>query len=162
MKVPVNAIIANTIVTVLLSLVFLGSPVAFQALVSFYALSLYMSYFIAIAMFLCYRITNRDILYCPWRLGKLGIPINILALAFCLLPVVYRPFPQGTPITWASMNYSGPILGFILLAIAVSWILGAKNHFKGPIVGVTVGGGQGMGAFTVFSREQWMSEDRIS
>lgn len=154
-----NAVLANTSVTILLSLVFLGSPVAFQALISFFALSLYMSYFITISMFLYHRIASKGVAYGPWHLGRFGIPINILALGFCVLPIVFLPFPLSVPITWRSMTYSGPILGIILLLIALSWMLGAKNQFKGPIVGMNIDSGQGG---PIYSREQWLSEDSSS
>jgi len=164
LRTPARAILANATVAILLSLIGLVGSIVFTAVLSFIPLALYLSYFITIAVFLHYRINNRNknVPYGPWQLGRLGIPINIVALCFCVFLIVFLPFPLVMPVTAATLNYAGPALAALFVVILVSWFGRAKSYFRGPIVGVAVDSGDGHGAFTVFSREEWLASGSSS
>lgn len=155
------AVFANTAVSILLSLIVIGSSIVFEGIISFATLSFYASYFIAIAVFLHHRLTKKGLVYGPWRLGKFGIPINITAICCCIFLMIFLPFPLTYPVTWENMNYAGPVLGLILVASTATWFCGAKRYFRGPILQIRVAGEAGQESFNVFSRAEWLSEDTV-
>jgi len=149
------AVLANTTVAILLSLIVIGSPIVFQGVLSFAPLSLYASYFVTIACFLHYRLINRKLEYGPWHLGKFGVPINMVAICVCLFLLIFLPVPLVYPVSWANMNFAGPVLGLILVMTSAIWFLGARKHFRGPIIQIRIAGEDGQEGFTVFSRADW-------
>lgn len=77
----------------------------------------------------------------------------------CIFLIIFLPFPLTYPVTWGNMNYAGPILGLILVVTAMTWLLGARRYFRGPMVQIRVAGEAGQEDFTVFSRAEWLSDD---
>ena len=47
--------------------------------------------------------TKRPIQYGPWTLGRYGLVINILAIAFCIFLIIFLPFPSELPVTGQNM-----------------------------------------------------------
>ena len=145
----------------MISLIVIGSPVAFNAVVSFCSLTSFCSYLIPIALLLRHRLVDKNVSYGPWNLGRFGVPVNIAALCFGLMWMVFLPFPLNMPLTWSNMNYAAPVLGVLLLAATVHWFFWGKKHFRGPIVAVQLRsntGGQNEMS-TVFSREAWVNAE---
>jgi len=157
--VPLYAVLANTTIAILLSLIVIGSPIVFQGVISFAPLSLYASYFVTIACFLHYRLVNRKLEYGPWHLGKFGVPVNIVAICVCIFLLIFLPVPLEYPVSWANMNFAGPVLGLILIVMTVIWFLGVRKYFRGPIIQIRVAGEDGQEGFTVFGRADWLNED---
>jgi choline transport protein len=65
-------------------------------------------------------------------LGIWSIPVNIFGLAFGIFMVIFLPFPPVLPVTGATMNYAAPILGFVLLASLVDWVVSGRKRFEVP------------------------------
>lgn len=127
--------------SILLSLIVIGSSVALEAIVSLCTLAAFMSYTLPIGSFLWYRITHADtIVYGPWKLGVWGIPINIFALGWCIFFVVILPFPSVMPVTWDTMNYAGPIGLAVFAILTVDWIVRARRNYHGPRVEIVLDG----------------------
>ena len=125
---------------VLLSLINIGSSIAFTALVSLPMVALSISYFIPILLLLLRKLSGKHPQYGPFKLGRWGVPINIAALCFLLFIIVWIPFPPVRPVTAENMNYAGPIcIGVICLAL-LDWFTTGRKRFKVP-VGVAVAAG---------------------
>ena len=81
--IPVNACILSCSIAVLLSMIYIGSVVAFYAITSLATLALLQCYSLSIGCVLYRRITKPETLPpATFSLGKMGIPINALAVAY--------------------------------------------------------------------------------
>lgn len=67
-------------------------------------------------------------------MGRIGIPINIFALCYIIYVVIWMPFPQILPVTKDNMNYSGPVLGAVLLGALGHWFIRGHKTFKMPVI----------------------------
>jgi choline transport protein len=66
-------------------------------------------------------------------MGRAGLPINLLALAYLVFVVIWMPFPQILPVTASNMNYAGPVLGGVILIALLDWAISGRKRFKVPI-----------------------------
>ena len=85
-------------------------------------------------MFAIRRFNKEDpIVFGPWSMGRIGLFVNILAIAFCTFLVIFVPFPTILPITAQNMNYAAPIfIGVILLAL-VDYAIRGHRTYVGPV-----------------------------
>ena len=77
--------------------------------------------------------TERPIQFGPWTLGKFGLTINILAIAFCTFLIIFLPFPPVLPVTAANMNYASVIFIGVVVFASVDWVVRGRKRFTGPI-----------------------------
>lgn len=84
--VPQNAIILTSGSSAALALIYIGSPLAFYALTSLLTVALLQCYCISIGCVLWRRVYRPETLPpATWPLGRWGVPINALAVVFCIL-----------------------------------------------------------------------------
>jgi choline transport protein len=76
---------------------------------------------------------KRPIEFGPWNLGKLGIVVNILAMAFCLFLIIFLPFPTILPVTAQNMNYASVVFIGAALFSLVDWVVRGRKRYTGPI-----------------------------
>lgn len=134
LKLPVNALGLVGIIVALLSLIYIASATAFNALVSLQAIGLHISYFFPILFMLIRKLRGPPPPYGPWRIGKLGIPVNIGALLYLVFVIIWMPLPQILPVTKDNMNYSGPIMLALIVGALIHWFVRGSKTFKLPIV----------------------------
>ena len=91
-KTPVNAVIINTVIGLLLLLLIFGGELAIGALFSIGAIAQYVAFTIPIAIRLFF-VGNR-FRAGPWNLGRLTLPIGGVACAFVLLMTPIMCFPE--------------------------------------------------------------------
>lgn len=108
----------------------IGSSAAFGAFTSLASVSLYTSYFIAIACMLRARLNN-EVTLGGWSLGALGKPVNAYALLYTAWMMVFTCFPQYLPVTGTNFNYASPIFGFALLFAVGLWVVRARRTWPG-------------------------------
>jgi choline transport protein len=132
-RVPARAIIVTSVIVLLLSLLNIGSSsyIALNAIVSLSSLAIYMSYAIVLACVLYARLTG-GLERGQWNLGWAGTPINAFALVYTCYTMIWLPFPTSLPATASNMNYSGPVLGVVLVAAITLWFLRAQRGWEGP------------------------------
>jgi choline transport protein len=125
-------------VTVLLSLINIGSTTAFNAILSLSTLALYVSYLIPITLVALKRLRHdtHDMAWGPFHLGRWGLPINVFGIIYAVYVSIFLPFPPTQPVTWVNMNYAGPVLGAVLVFGAFDWFVRGRKHFHGPTVKV--------------------------
>jgi len=140
--VPIWSILGSCLFALLITLPALsgdstGFPVAFFAVVSIAVIGLYIAY--VAPVYLRLRAGDR---FTPgaWNLGPKYKWMCTLATVWVLLCTVYfcLPFtntavPWNDEFTWSALNYA-PIMVFgTLLVTGLWWVLGAKNHYTGPV-----------------------------
>jgi amino acid permease (GABA permease) len=108
----------------------LWSKTAFFAVVSVNVIGLFGSY--AIPIFLRLR-RGDDFEPGPWNLGRWGKPVAAVAVVWVLLSSILFLLPEGSPITWSSLNYAPIALGVVLLISGTWWFVTARRTFNGPI-----------------------------
>jgi amino acid transporter len=128
-----NAVLVSLAVTVLLSLINIGSTVALSAIVSLTITSLMSSYIISISCIVIKRLRGETLPRRRWSLGRFGLAVNIGALCFLLPMFVFSFFPLTTPVTPTIMNWSIVMYaGMIIFATAYYW-LGGRHSFIPPV-----------------------------
>ncbi len=133
MRIPLNSLGLVATIIALLMLINLGSTTALFAILSLSSIALALSYVLPIIFFALARLRGDRIPFGPFRLGRMGLPINIVAIAYGLFILTWLPFPPYLPVTAANMNYSGPILGGIIIFALLDWFTGGKKRFQVPV-----------------------------
>src|SRR4051794_30686498 len=121
LKLPTNALFLNGSIVILLSLIYIASATAFNALISLQALALHISYFLPILFILLRKIRHQHPSYGPFKLGRWGIPLNLFGIGYLVYVILWMPFPQLLPVTRDNMNYAGPIFGGVVLLAMADW-----------------------------------------
>lgn len=138
LQVPIPALLFVGFICCLLSLINLGSTVAFQALIALPLFALYISYLIPIVLLTLRQIANEHPVYGPWRLGRWSVPVKLFSICYLVYVIIFLPFPTVRSVTPLTMNYAGPVmLGVVLVALA-DWCMGGWKRFR--IVTVPWGG----------------------
>lgn len=136
-RVPVRAIVLSITIVCCLSLLNIASTtyIALSAIAALCSLALYLGYFIAVSSMLYarYRVDSTLELG-EWNMGRWGGLVNIFACVYTAYMAIWLPFPSTFPVTGANMNYSGPLMGFVLLLSVLSWFAWAKKNWLGPNV----------------------------
>lgn len=84
-NVPINAVYVTGAFSFLLSLIYIGSPTAFYAITSLFTVALLQCYMFSIGSILWRRIYLPDTIpKSHFSLGKWGLPINAVALIWCM------------------------------------------------------------------------------
>ena len=117
--IPLNAVLVSFTIAALLSLINLGSSVAFNAILSIGVVSLLTSYLVSISCILYKRIRQQTLLERRWSLGRYGLPLNIISVAYLLIAWLFAFFPLGVPVTLETMvSFLGrTILSYLLILI---------------------------------------------
>ncbi|OAL25438.1 hypothetical protein AYO20_10472 [Fonsecaea nubica] len=134
LNVAANACFVTWGYTVVMSLIYLGSPVAFNAIISLAIVALMATYAISIACVLWRRISLPETL--PpvfWSLGKWGILVNGIGLTYA----IYAFFWAFWPIYWKpnaeDMNWAVVLFVGVMFISAVNWVLSARRMYTGPV-----------------------------
>jgi choline transport protein len=135
---PLRALFLVSTVCFLLSLIYIGSITAYNAIISLSALGLHISYVLPISFMLLRKVrssasnTHAKPALGPFNLGRLGIPVNVVALCYLGFVIIWMPFPAVIPVTGNTMNYAGPLVGAVILGALGDYILRARRRFDVP------------------------------
>lgn len=134
-NVPTVAILIITLLLMLLGLINIGSTTAFNAILSLAVVGLQTSYLMPICLVLWRRIAVPDTLtWGPWRLGKAGVAVNIVAILYLGFTCIFMLFPPYQPVTSQNMNYAPVVLGGMLVLGGLYWLAFARKQYFGPLV----------------------------
>ncbi|KAI4192638.1 MAG: hypothetical protein LQ346_004218 [Caloplaca aetnensis] len=132
--IPLNSILVCFIVTCLLSLINIGSTVAFNAIVSLGAAALLSSYIISISCILLKRCRGEVLRSRRWSLGRWGGPVNLAAVIFLLLFYFFSFWPLFAETTAATMNWSVAIYGAVVVFAVTYYYAYGRHVYDGPVV----------------------------
>ncbi|KAH8701089.1 amino acid/polyamine transporter I [Talaromyces proteolyticus] len=132
--VPLNALCIGLIIVCLLSLVNIGSSVAFNAIMSLGTASLLSSYIISTFCLRLKRWRGEPIPPARWSLGPRWAPIiETVALIFLSLVWVLCFFPVSKDVTAGTMNWSVAIFGGVIIVALVYYYFSARHVYLGPV-----------------------------
>lgn len=135
LKVPANAVGVTAAVTIILSLINIGSDVAFNAIISLNLVSLMLTYMCSIGCVLYRRIYHPELLpQCRWSLGRAGIPVNAAGFIYSTFAFFWCFWPNATPVTADNFNWSVVMFFAILVGCVVDWFVRGRKKFTGPVV----------------------------
>ncbi|KAJ5225310.1 hypothetical protein N7468_006535 [Penicillium chermesinum] len=124
---PVRATVAMSTLVTCLGCIYIGSTTAFQALISSFIVLSSLSYFGAILphVLSC----RRNMVPGPFYMGqKLGMTVNIVALIYILVTVVFFCFPLELPVTVQNMNYTSVITTGLMVLMGLWWLAGKEGR----------------------------------
>ena len=82
------------------------------------------------------KLRNRTPALGPFNLGRYGIAVNALAVAYILYVLCFVALPTIMPVTAANMNYAGPLVLAVAVISIGDWWISGRRRFKLPEVPV--------------------------
>jgi choline transport protein len=136
-RIPVHACQLSCMVAILLSMIYIGSPVAFYAITSLLTVALLQCYCLSIGCVLWRRIYYPQTLPpAKFSLGRAGAPLNAAAVIYALWGFFWSFWPQYTPVTASGFNWASPIFVATLVVAGVYYVCRAKKCYAGPVTEV--------------------------
>ncbi|KAG2027116.1 hypothetical protein GB937_000854 [Aspergillus fischeri] len=132
-NIPLNSVMVSLAVTILLSLINIGSQVALSAIVSLTITSLISSYILSIGCVFLKRIRGEPLPPRRWTLGRFGMAVNIAALAFLIPIFVFSFFPLTKTVDTRTMNWSVVMYLAMLTFASVYYVLWGRHNFIAPV-----------------------------
>ncbi|EFJ32323.1 hypothetical protein SELMODRAFT_85307 [Selaginella moellendorffii] len=130
--IPSNAVWLAVVVSFCMALPYLGSSVAFQAMVSIATIGSCISY----ALPILFRVTiaRNSFVPGPFHLGKfLGLVTGWISVVWVALITVLFCLPIVYPVTSKSFNYTPVAVGGVFTFTMTYWLLSARYWFQGPV-----------------------------
>lgn len=137
-KLPLWSIAVSTVINLLLALLNIGSNVVFNAFTGLTVAAFYSSFTIAAAVMLWKRLNTSasDIRWGPFKLGCLGTPITMIAIAYSIVGWFFSFWPPSAHVTVKTMNWSVTVYVGVLVLSMIYWLLYASRVYTGPIIEV--------------------------
>lgn len=132
LKAPVCAIAFCTAWVVVFGCIYLGSTVAFNAILSVSILLLQISYAVPIILVFIQGDAAFGTHSRQWSLGRWRRPINFCAIAFAAVTGVCFVFPPSPEVNGVTMNYASVVFAIVCLFAGVTWAIDGRRNFKGP------------------------------
>jgi amino acid transporter len=127
-NIPLNSIILTFVITTLLSLINIGSTVAFNAIGSLALNALLGTYIISFTCLVLRRLRG-PLPPRRWSLGAAGIFVNTGAICFLLVVWVFIFFPVETPVVPSTMNWNVVMFcGTMIFAVMYYFVWGKRNY----------------------------------
>ena len=128
---PVRATVAMSALVACLGCIYIGSTTAFQALISSFIVLSSLSYLGAILPHVLSG--RRNMVPGPFYMGqKLGMAVNIVALFYIMVTVIFFCFPLVLPVTVQNMNYTSVIVVGLMVLTASWWLFRGRREYQGP------------------------------
>ncbi|KAH8586206.1 amino acid/polyamine transporter I [Bisporella sp. PMI_857] len=135
LQVPANAVTFTSMFTVILSLIYIGSDAAFNAIISLNLVALMLTYTVSIGCVLYRRIKHPELLpKARWSLGKWGVPINACGLVYSIFAFFWCFWPESKEVTPEDMNWAPLMFGVLAIGSTIDFGVRARKAFRGPVV----------------------------
>ncbi|KAK3136065.1 hypothetical protein QOZ80_5BG0427550 [Eleusine coracana subsp. coracana] len=130
-EVPINAVWLSAFISLCMALPSLGSLVAFQAMASVSTTALCITY----ALPTLFRITLARNCFVPgpFNLGRYGVLVGWIAVIWVATITVLFSLPVSYPVAKNTLNYTPVAVGGLFTLVVSSWIISARQWFKGPV-----------------------------
>ncbi|KAK3616419.1 hypothetical protein LTR56_025964 [Elasticomyces elasticus] len=130
---PTPAVAVTYGFCILISLISLGSAIAFNAITSLQLLALVFTYMLTIGCLLWRRFFGKPLPEGNWSLGRAGTPINVFALLYSAYLIVFIAFPVTVPVTVETLNWA-PVMFAGVVGLALGYyVLYARKIYDGPV-----------------------------
>ena len=131
---PENALTVVFLFVVLITLIILGSSVAFQAIISLGILALAFTYEMSILCLVWRRLYGAPLPPYAWSLGRAGLPINIAGSVYGFCLMFFSVLPLDYPVTAVNFNWSPVMFAAVMGFAAIYYVLYARKVYQGPVV----------------------------
>lgn len=131
--VPINAIIVSALCACVLHCINIGSSIAFNIIMSIGTVAMVTSYLTSIGCVTWRRLRGLPLLESKFSMGKAGVVVNLLSLAFLVLIFVFAFFPPVPNPPAATMNWAIVVYVGVLGIAAVYYLVRARHHYDGPV-----------------------------
>ncbi|KAK3691335.1 hypothetical protein LTR37_018696 [Vermiconidia calcicola] len=131
--VPVRAIVCTILVTVILSLILIGSSLTFNIIASLFGVALLGSYLTSVSTLVYQRVRGYRLPTTRFSLGRYGLLINLATIVFDLFAFVMMFFPPGPNPTPAAMNWACLIFGSVVLFALGFYATSANHKYRAPL-----------------------------
>jgi choline transport protein len=130
-NIPLNAVLLTFTITSLLSLINIGSSVAFNAIGSLAVSALLGTYLISFTFLILRRVRGPALPSSRWSLGRYGLAINVGAVLYLSIVWVFVFFPQSKDVTLNTMNWNVVIfVGTMLFSVVYYFAYGHKRYMS--------------------------------
>ncbi|KAH0356539.1 amino acid transporter, partial [Aureobasidium melanogenum] len=136
MDIPLNACTVTVVITVLISLIVIGSNTAFNVITSLSSVGLLTSYIICIGCMARKRIMKEVLLPSRFNLGRWGLAINMTAIIFLSFCWVLLFFPSRPHPSAQNMNWTILIYGVTWIAAVIYYRFKGRYDYAGPVEGI--------------------------
>lgn len=131
---PFNAVYLSTAIAIILSIISLGSSLAFSIITSLSLLALMSTYSLSIGCVLLRRIQGPELPHARWSLGRWGLPINLLAVVYSAFIVLMSCFPYDMAPALEDANWAPLIWVAVILLSVVAYVFHGRKHFTPPVM----------------------------
>lgn len=131
--VPLNAVYVTITFVFLISIINIGSSVAFTQVLSLGVSAMLSTYMISIFCVALKRIRGEPLLPSKFDLGKWGLATNIISLVFLLFLFIFAFFPPAPNPTPASMNWAVMTYGVVVIFAIVYYVIRGRHAYVGPV-----------------------------
>jgi choline transport protein len=119
------------VLCVVLSLINLGSPEAFNAMLSLNQGAVLGSYIIAIGCKINARVRDK-LPKGPWSLGKYGLYVDVLAVLLLAPLFVFAMFPGSPSVNAGNMNWGVLLFGSVVLLSTIYFFVRGTHYYVSP------------------------------
>ena len=116
-----------------MALINIGSTVAFNQILSLGICALLGSYLVSIGCVAWRRISGTPLLESYFKLGKLGLPLNLVSMAFLAVAWTMSFFPPTVNPPVEAMNWSCLVFGVVMLTAVFYYVGWARHNYVGPV-----------------------------
>ena len=138
---PILACIIAFAFVVLLSLITLGSYVAFYAIISLQLIALFFTYTLAIGTLIYRRLRGPPLPERRWSLGRFGLVVNIFAFIYGLFAIAFIVLPSTPTVTGETMNWGPVMFAGVMIFSLIYYFAGGHKTYLGPVKLVKSEGG---------------------
>lgn len=133
---PVYGVWLSVFIGCVISCAYIGSAIAFNAILSSAAIAVMLSYLqpIIVRVFWADALKERG----PFNLKRWSWPINLASFAFTVFICVLFILPTVRPVNAIDMNYSVVAVGGIIMIVGMTWVVWGRFQFVGPVKTVLV------------------------
>ena len=135
-QVPGNSILVTCFFTVAMSLINIGSTVAFNAVLSLGVVALMATYGISISCVLLKRLRGEPFIPARWTLGKAGIYVNAIAMLYIAWAFFWSFWPNGYEPTAQTFNWAVVLFLGVMGIASLVYFVHAKRYYEGPVMKV--------------------------
>ncbi|ORY16828.1 amino acid/polyamine transporter I [Clohesyomyces aquaticus] len=131
--IPLNSVIVSFTVAILLSMINIGSTVAFNSIASLGTCALLSSYIISIGCMWLKRWRGEALLPSRFSLGIYGIWVNGASVVYLTVALVFSFFPSFPSPTPDLMNWNILIYGSVVIFSLIYFVFKGRHQYVGPV-----------------------------
>ncbi|ATY66323.1 GABA permease [Cordyceps militaris] len=134
LDVPVLANLVLLLPSVAVFMIYIWNTTAFYGIMAGVLVAFQLSYVLPIGINIFYAAWWRpDLVKGPFNMGRISLPVHIIAFFFGCYMVLFMSFPVYNPVTAANMNYASSIIGATLIFAIVLWLVYGRKRYYGPL-----------------------------